>query len=382
MTEWDHPTAFSCWGKEERAAIARVIASDRYTMGQEVEALEREFAAFHGMKHGICVNSGSSANLIGIAALCAKDDKPLQRSTIQHPIADRVIVPAIAWSTTYAPLVQHGLDLILADVDAGWNSPVPNWFPGMNVRLVVACSILGNPAYLPEWKQIADRLGAYFMEDNCESLGAKTSDGRLCGTYGIVNTFSGFFSHQISGVELGIILSDDDECARLCRILRGHGWTRDVEKPQCFEEEYQFTHFGYNVRPIEMHAAVAREQLKKLPGFIEARRKNAALFREMTADLPITSPPWNGQPSPFGLHFTVADRETRSMLVQALRGASIDVRLPTGGSFRKHAYASRWANQATPQADALHDCGCFLGCPPWPAEDKIARVVEVMRRAL
>ena len=104
MSEWFYPCAYSCWDDSEMEAIDRVVASRRYTMGPEVEAFESEFAAWHGMKHAVMVNSGSSANLVAVAALFHKNEKPLQRG-------DQVIVPAVAWATTYAPLVQHGLGL-------------------------------------------------------------------------------------------------------------------------------------------------------------------------------------------------------------------------------------------------------------------------------
>ena len=381
--KYDFPTAFSEEGDEERAAMRRVIASGRYTMGPEVEAFEHEFAEWHGMRHGVMVNSGSSANLVAVAALAAKESQPIIAQGHNNHLGHVAAVPAIAWSTTYAPLVQHGVLLRLVDVDDTWNAPVPDWPPMHSLKVIVACSILGNPGYLTEWKAVADRAGAYLIEDNCESLGAVQILGGRCGTHGIMNTFSFFYSHQIAAIEGGMILTDDDECARLCRILRAHGWTRDVAAPASFDDEYDFTHFGYNVRPVEMHAAVAREQLKKLPRFIDERRKNAALFRDLTADLPITCPPWNGDPSPFGLQFLCPSTDDRVRLVGALRAEGIDCRLPTGGSFLRHAYGGRWAeHQATPRADAVHDCGLFLGCAPYDISDKIEKAVRIMRSTL
>src|SRR5258708_2564130 len=120
MTDYWYPCAFSHWGGEERAAEERVIRSGKRTMGEEVAAFENEFAAYHKMKHAVMVNSGSSANLIVVAALFHKQDNPLK-------CGDKAIVPALAWSTTYAPLVQHGLELILSDVDGTWNAASWHW---------------------------------------------------------------------------------------------------------------------------------------------------------------------------------------------------------------------------------------------------------------
>ena len=385
MTKYTFPTAFSNWGDEEAAAIDRVRASGNWTMGEEVAAFEAEFSAFHGKKHGIMTNSGSSANLLAVASLFHKTDNPLKRG-------DKVLVPAVAWSTTYAPLVQYGLDIVLADIDETWNA-APS-YPDADARLVVGCSILGNPAHLHWWKTQAERHGAYFIEDNCESLGAltRTKPGRfdtLCGTFGLLSTCSFFYSHQLSAIEGGMILTDDDELADLCRMLRAHGWTRDTARPgqsdHRFEAEYDFRLFGYNLRGLELHAAVAREQLKKLEQFRRQRQQNWHNFFTWTMDLPITQPKVNGILSPFSIHFSVKDKETRSQLVTALRANGIDCRLPTGGSFLRHpygaAYGPPWRDQKTPEADKLHDTGLFIGNPPFAFEEEILRAVKVMEGA-
>ena len=408
MKQYDYPTAFSCWGEEEREAIARVVASGQFTMAGEVEAFEHEFAAWHGRKHGVMVNSGSSANLVAVAALFAKRENPLRRRDARagyrwdgnghgekrdpdDTLGDVAVVPAIAWSMTYAPLVQYGLDLSLADVDATWNAYVPTPPLPSLARLVVICSILGNPAYGAEWLAKADAAGAYVLEDNCESFGASQGD-RLCGTFGTLSTFSFFHSHQISAIEGGMILTDNEELRNLCRILRAHGWTRDVwhsptfEKaaPPRFDLEYEFTHFGYNVRPLEMHAAIARAQLPKQAEFAKARLANAGLFRSLMWNLLLDHQRWlpESHPNPFGLAFLCPSNVDRARLAAAFRAEGIDCRLPTGGSFRCHPYGAEWRNQQTPAADDVHRRGMFLGNAPYDISYKIERAVRVMRATL
>lgn len=373
MTDWKYPTAFSSWDDEEDAAIERVRRSGRWTMGPEVEAFEREFADWHGMKHGVMTNSGSSANLVAVAALHNILDKPLR---LGHGAA----VPAIAWSTTYAPLVQTGLQLALSDVDDTWNA---TWeldgARAAGCRLWVACSVLGNACRMPPTDE-------FVIEDNCESLGARDHTGLLAGTRGHLNTFSLFYSHQVSAVEGGVILTNDDTLAFICRVLRAHGWSRDVrepgEGPPPFHREYEFLTFGYNVRPLELHAAVARVQLRKLPWLIAGRRSNHRKFKELTKGLPIRHPREVGESSPFGLPFCVERAELRQVLVDALRAAGIDARQPTGGSFLRHPYGAPWRSQSTPQADLIHDAGLFLGNPPWVADAMIEKATQVMRRVL
>lgn len=381
MAEYTYPTAFNTFGDEENAAALRVLASGRLTIGAEVALFEAELAEYHGKRHCIMCNSGSSANLLMVAALFNKADKPLRRG-------DKVLVPAVAWSTTYAPLVQYGLDLTLIDVDETWNATPRQRNDDVlkrstDARLIVGCSILGNAGYLGTWRTAARSCGAYFIEDNCESLGARTVDGDLCGTFGVMSSTSFFFSHQLNGIEGGAVLTDDDELADLCRMLRAHGWTRDVRPRETFQDEYDFRLMGYNLRPLELHAAVARVQLAKLDAGIAQRALNAVRFYQNIEDLDpeVECPPLRGLVSMFGIHFLVPDG-ARPAVVAALRAAGVDCRLPAGGSFGKHAYGLPWANQSTPHADRVHDCGLFIGNAPFDLSDKVDLAAETIARAL
>lgn len=358
--------------------MARVIASGRFTMSEEVEAFECEFAEYHGMRHGIMVNSGSSANLVAVAALFHKQENPLKRG-------DKAAVPAIAWATTYAPLVQHGLDLVLMDCDVSWNA---DSLPGKTKepRLIVGCSILGNPANLAGWADVAKWSGAYFINDNCESLGAwcgPLGAKRWTAQFGVMSTHSFYHSHQLSAIEGGMILTNDDELNGLCRMLRDHGMTR-WQKPQTFEDEYDFRLMGYNLRPLEMHAAIAREQLKKLDKMCMMRQANWNNWELLCRGLPIRIPPKSrlAVRSPFGLNFACESKEARSRLVKAFRENGIDCRLPTGGSFLRHPYSAQWADQQTPNADRIHDTGIFIGNAPYDITERIERAVKVMRDVL
>jgi hypothetical protein len=181
----------STWGAEELEAIQRVIASNRFTIGPNVAAFEDAFAEYHRRKYAVMVNSGSSANLLCIAALFYKKNRPLQRG-------DEVIVPAISWATTYHPLQQYGLKLKIVDVELDTLNIDPRQVEaciGPRTRAIMGVSILGNPAALDVLRNLADARGLYFIEDNCESMDAEIA-GRKAGTFGHLSTFSSFFSHH------------------------------------------------------------------------------------------------------------------------------------------------------------------------------------------
>lgn len=378
------------WGQEELNAMRRVMDSGQFTMGANVAAFEREFAAYFGKTHAIMVNSGSSANLIAVAALCYKKDRPLARG-------DEVIVPAVSWSTTYHPLQQYGLKLKILDVELDTlNADVSRLEAALTpkTRMIVAVSILGNPAQLDVMRAFADKHGLYLMEDNCESIDAELG-GRKTGTFGDLNTFSFFFSHHISTMEGGMILTDDLELAHLCRSLRAHGWTRDLpadsqlfeKKNDDFYEAYRFILPGYNVRPLELSGAIGREQLKKLPAMTAARRANWDLFRKLFAgDERFILQRENGKSSVFSFTLILNPRRNldRKKAFAALKAADIGYRIITGGSLLRHDVIRHYDYElvaGVENASIVHDRGFFVGNHPFDLTPQIRKLREVLDRA-
>ncbi|BAE49597.1 DegT/DnrJ/EryC1/StrS family aminotransferase [Paramagnetospirillum magneticum] len=378
------------WGEEENAAAEQVIRSGFYTMGAQVKAFEAEFAAYMGMRHGIMVNSGSSANLVAVASLFFKADRPLQRG-------DEVIVPAISWATTYHPLQQYGLKLRFVDVELdSLNMDVSQLDAALTdrTRAIVGVSILGNPAAMDVIRAFADKHSLYVLEDNCESLDAELN-GRKLGTFGHLNTFSFFFSHHISTMEGGMVLTDDDELADLCRAMRAHGWTRDLspdttlysKRSNDHYEAYRFLFPGYNVRPLEIEAAVGREQLKKLPAFTARRRENLALFQRLFGnDDRFIIQRENGRSSAFSFTLILNPKLDidREKVFAALKEADIGFRIITGGCFLRHDclkfYDYDVVGGGVPNAETAHDFGLFVGNHPVDLTAQITRFHEVLDR--
>jgi CDP-6-deoxy-D-xylo-4-hexulose-3-dehydrase len=235
----------------------------------------------------------------------------------------------------------------------------------------MAVSILGNPAALDVMRKLCDRHGLYLFEDNCESMDAELV-GKKAGTFGEVNTFSFFFSHHISTMEGGMILTDDVEIAHLCRSMRAHGWTRDLPKDSpLFErrssdhfEAYRFILPGYNVRPLEMSGAIGREQLKKLPGFTAKRRANLAVFQRLFGgDNRFITPRENGKSSSF----------------------CFPIVLNPDGNFLRHDVINYYDYEihggAAPNADTAHDYGFFVGNHPFDLSDRIEKLYRVLDKS-
>jgi CDP-4-dehydro-6-deoxyglucose reductase, E1 len=380
--------ASTTWGDEELDAIRRVLDSDRFTMGDHVHRFEEAFASHFGMKHAVMVNSGSSANLVAVAALFFKRERPLQRG-------DEVIVPAVSWATTYHPLQQYGLTLRFVDIDLHTlNIDVTQLEAALTprTRMVVAVSILGNPAALDVIRRFCDEHALFFFEDNCESMGASLN-GRHTGTFGDVSTFSTFYSHHISTMEGGLVATNDTELDHLARAIRNHGWARDVpadswlnagRRNDPFFEAYRFVLPGYNVRPLELCGAIGLVQLKKLDRMLEVRRKNAALFVKLFGDDDrFIIQRENGRSSwfSFTLILNPARGLDRARVMDALQKAGIGFRMITGGCFLRHE-AIRYFDYTTAgdiiHANTAHDHGFFVGNHPRDLTKEITRLREVL----
>ena len=383
--------AASTWGPEEIAAIERVVAEGRFTMGPKVAAFEQAFAEYHNSRYAVMVNSGSSANLIATAALFYKKERPLQRG-------DEVIVPAISWATTYHPLQQYGLNLKILDVELDTlNMDVSRLAEaiGPRTRAIMGVSILGNPAALGVMRRFADERGLYFIEDNCESMDAELED-RKAGTFGHISTFSSFFSHHISTMEGGMILTDDRELYELATSLRAHGWVRDLpadstlyqKRDDDFYEAYRFILPGYNVRPIELSGAIGIEQLKKLPAMTRARRKNWAYFQRLFgSDNRLVIQRENGKSSTFS--FTMMPSPSldigREPILEALKAADIGFRIITGGCITRHDVIKHYTYETVgnlPNANYAHDRGFFVGNHPFDLTPQIERLRAAIDVAL
>lgn len=337
-------------------------------MGARVKEFEMEFAIFAGKKHCMLVNSGSSANLISVAAMFHKG---------LFKRGDEAIVPALSWSTTYAPLQQYGLKLRVVDIDDTLNIDVRQLENALTskTRLIVGVNILGNPAQLDSIRAFANRHELAFLEDNCESMGA-TLYGKECGSYGDIGTFSSFYTHHMNTIEGGMLVTDNTELYEIALSLREHGWDRYLKPDGGF---YNFVLPGYNVRPTEITAALGMIQLNRLPDEINIRRKNAALFQELFAnDERFNIQRENGRSSWFS--FTMIS-DNRRHYIDRMKSAEIEYRMICGGCFTEHPAAKHYdfdTLDALPVAKMVHYDGFFVGNWGVPMDAELHYLKEIL----
>jgi dTDP-4-amino-4,6-dideoxygalactose transaminase len=387
----NYALASSTWNENEYAAIQRVIESDMFTMGKEVAQYEKNFADFFGSKYALMVSSGSTANLLMIAALfCTKND------SIKLKRGDEIIVPAVSWSTTYFPLQQYGLKVKFVDIDLDTlNMDLDKLEEAIteDTRAILTVNLLGNPNDFARMNEIIAGKDIFILEDNCESMGA-TIDGKQAGTFGVMGTYSTFFSHHMATMEGGCVVTDDEELYHILLCIRAHGWTRNLPKfnkvsgeksDDPFEESFKFILPGYNARPLEMSGALGIEQLKKLPGFIETRRENAKLFQSLFGNHPYLSiQQETGRSSWFGFSLIIKENApyTRAELVKLLTENGIECRPIVTGNFLKNTevleYFDYEVSGTLDAAEYLDEHGLFVGNHQNEIEKEIKLLAKIL----
>lgn len=350
--------------------MQEVISSGNFTMGERVREFEDSFATKFKTEFSVMSNSGSSANLLALAAI---------RYSSYNPTSDKdeVIVPAVSWSTTYYPITQLGFKIKFIDIDIQTlNANLQQIQSAIGPRTagIVVVNLLGNPSQLREIRDLAAAHSLFMIEDNCESMGA-VYDGQYAGTFGDIGTFSSFFSHHISTMEGGVSVTNSLELKQVMTSLRAHGWTRELPPKNFvhdktgddFEDLFRFVLPGYNLRPLELEAAIGSQQLLKLPNIISGRRRNAEKFMELMEGFPdLIVQKETGKSSWFGFSLVLSPKYTgrRRELVTILSKNSIAVRPIVAGNFTRNPvikYLPHVEIGELPNADKVHTDGLFIG---------------------
>jgi CDP-6-deoxy-D-xylo-4-hexulose-3-dehydrase len=346
---------------DEQELLSLVDASLDFwlTEGRFVDQFEREIAEFCGVKHASLVNSGSSANLVALAALTSPE---LGERRVAP--GDEVITLAAGFPTTVNPILQCGAVPVFIDVTVpGYNLDVSRLEEALSPRTkaVMAAHTLGNPFDLDAVLAFCRRHGLWLVEDCCDAIGS-VYHGKRAGGFGDLATLSFYPAHHITMGEGGCVLTSNTRLKCLAESFRDWGracWCDPGKSDSCgkrfqwqlgqlpygYDHKYTYSHIGYNLKATDLQAAVGVAQLRKLPRFIEARRRNFQLLRDGLADLerffvlpeatPGTEPSWFG----FPLGVRAEAPFDRRRIVTFLEGEKIATRQLFGGNLvRQPAY--------------------------------------------
>jgi CDP-4-dehydro-6-deoxyglucose reductase, E1 len=380
-------------GKIEIDRVIEVLNSGYLTLGKKCIEFEEKFASYLGVKNAIFVNSGSSANLLAFFALT---NPSMDFHKKYKPLAGKeIIVPALTWPTTIWPIIQAGAIPVFVDsspetlqLDVNQVKKAIN----SNTAGICVVHILGNAVEMAEIRELSDKHNLWLIEDTCESLGVK-HHGQYVGTFGDVSTFSFFFSHHITTIEGGMVVTDNDDLADLIRCLRAHGWIRHMKNQKKYINKYPdidprflFVNTGFNLRPSEINAVIGLEQLKKLSDYNNTRfkighrwRNDLAEFSKYFKTIETTK---GTEEALFGFPIICKDKKLRDELQNYLEENRIETRpIICGNMARQPAldHVSYKIADTLFGADKVMDCGLYWGSNPLMTEGEISYLTQTIK---
>ncbi len=406
------PYAGRVFDEKEIANLVDASLDFWLTSGRYAERFERELSEFLGVSHCSLTNSGSSANLLALAALTSPR---LGRKRIGR--GDEVITLACGFPTTVAPIIQCGAVPVFVDVTLpGCNVDCDRLEDALSERTkaVVLAHTLGNPFDLERVADFCERHDLWLVEDNCDSLGSRhffRGAWRYTGTIGHLGTSSFYPPHHITMGEGGAVYTNDGQLKRLVESFRD--WGRDCwcapgkdntcgnrfsrkfgDLPFGYDHKYVYSHFGYNLKVTDMQAAIGCAQLLKLPEFIALRKRNWQLLRDGLEDqsdrfvLPEASP--GSDPSWFGFLLTVRSEAgfSRNQIVAALEDKGIQTRVLFAGNLTRHpcfdemrrSGAGYRTSGPLENTDIVMNRSFWLGVYPGMKTDQVHFIVETVKR--
>lgn len=352
------PSSGKVIGARELEYMVEASLDGWLTTGRFNATFERKLGKFLGLPHVLTVNSGSSANLVAVSALCS----PLLGERALRP-GDEVITVAAGFPTTVNPLIVNQLTPVFVDVELGtYNVDVTQLKAaiGPRTRAIVLAHTLGNPFNLDVVTQLAQEHGLWLVEDCCDALGS-TWHGQRVGTFGDIGTLSFYPAHHITMGEGGAVFTRNPFLARIMASIRD--WGRDCwcepgrdntcgrrfdwqlgQLPAGYDHKYVYSHLGYNLKITDMQAACGLAQLERLSEFIAARQRNFRFLRERLAGLeeflilPGATP--GSDPSWFGFPLTLREEAgvSRVDLLRYLDQYRIGTRLLFAGNLLRQPY--------------------------------------------
>ena len=373
----NYPLLENGFSDEDIIKGVEILLTKKITMGDIAKKFEIEFANFVGSKYALMVNSGSSANLLAAFAMV----NPKKNNRLK--LGDQFLVPSLCWPTSLWPLVQAGLKPKFVDIDLNTFCIDLDKIQTTDLersRAIVNIHILGNSTDMNKLQEIKKKNNLIILEDTCEALGSKFS-GKYLGTFGDFGSYSFYYSHQITSGEGGMVICQNKEDYEIMNCLRAHGWDRGLNKKN--ERGFNFLNSGFNLRPLDLTAAIASNQLKRLKKMINTRSRNRKKiinklkssknwkdqFSFFNADKKVT-PSWFGMP----LLLNKRLKNKKKSFLKFLNKSGIETRPILTGNFLKQPcsklYSFKSKNNSYKNTDLVDKLGFFIGLPTSEISDE------------
>ena len=358
-----------------------VLNCDKFSMGDECATFEKAFAEKQKRKYAVFVNSGSSANLILIQSLI--NLQLLKKGNI-------VGVSALTWATNVMPLIQLGLNPYILDCSLDTINLSPEILVKNISKLngLFLTNTLGFSDDIDTIRKICNDNKIVFIEDNCESLGSKTS-GRLLGNFGLASTFSTFVGHHLSTIEGGVVCTDNPDLYDMLLMVRSHGWLRNLTEERkkinrqrynvpedIFYDKYTFYEPAYNVRPTELTSHIGNIQVEYWDEIVEKREQNwktVSQVIENNPDLHNISASKMDKISNFAIPVIAKSKSLFMKYKKIFEDNDIEIRPIIAGNIALQPFLREYLTdqQSCPTAQYVHENGFYFGNNPELTSDEI-----------
>jgi len=364
--------------------ISWLKTNPRLTKGKKTKDFENEWSKYIGCKYSLFVNSGSSANLlISYAYKKLSDlDKP------------KVVVPAVAWSTTISPFIQFGFDVVLCDIDLENLNidliKLEEIFKKENPDVLMLVNILGFTTDMDSLIELCNKYNVKILEDSCETLGTSYK-GIKTGNFGMMSSFSMYFGHHISTIEGGMICTNDKNIYDLLLMLRSHGWDRDLDNNKKeelknkfgisdFKSMYSFYVESFNLRSTDLQAVIGLGQLKKLDDICNVRKNNFDIYQSnLKNNYWKINPRYNDFVSNFAYPIIHPKKDN---IIKCLNENGIDYRPLVCGSLGNQPFSKNIKKYNLTNSDIVDEYGLYVPNHHGISKKDVIKICDIINGAI
>jgi len=374
----------------KKKLVKFINSAKQLSFGLECQKFEKDFAKYQGRKYGVFVNSGSSANLAIIQSL-------LNLGIIKK--GDKVGFSAVTWSTNVMPLMQLGLEVVPVDVELETlnisSKKLLDAVEKNPIKMLFLTNLLGFCDDIDNIRKLCDEKNIVLIEDNCESLGTVYKRKKL-GNFGFASTFSFYVGHHMSTVEGGMICTDNHELMVMLKLVRAHGWDRNLDNKDqdilretfkvnsTFNDRYTFYDVGYNFRPTEIQGFLGNCQLKYVKEINQKRNSNFIKLASLICKQSDKFYPVNFSHidfvSNFAFPIVCKSEEIRDSLIKKCKN-KVEIRPIVGGDMTKQPFFKKYSGgvilEQNSNASIIHKQGLYFGNNPELTSVEIKELINI-----
>ena len=390
MNKYFYPLVENPFDSDDIKKGINVLKSKQLTISTQTHNLEKFFSTKFKSKYSLMVNSGSSANLLALQCLI----NPYRANRLKK--GDEIIIPTLCWSTSLWPIIQSNLKPVFVDIDKETLNIDTNKIEKKitkRTKAILLVHVLGNSCNMDHIMKLKKKYNLILIEDTCESIGSKYKNKYL-GTFGEFSSFSFYTSHQISAGEGGMICCKNKKDYNILKSLRSHGWSRGTtyekkfSKLKFLDSRFVFFNSGFNLRPLEVSAAIALNQLKRLEKLENLRNMNRnKIISTVKKNKLINKKIYffeknkNVKPSWFGLPIKISNtcKKNKKIIVDSLEKSGIETRPIISGNFTRQPASIKYKlniKEKFKQTDDMYKKSFFIGLPTKKINSLLMKKIE------